>query len=244
MKEIKSKTDKEQSLPITKQMVWKAWLEIKSNGKSAGVDNIDLISFEENLSKHLYKIWNRMASGSYFPPPVKRVFIRKSNGKMRPLGIPTVSDRIAQAVVKMYLEPKIDPIFHANSYGYRPKRSAYQALQKCRETCRKYEWVVDMDLKGFFDNIDHVLLLKALRKHTQDKWVLMYVKRWLEAPVQNLDGTIMENTAGSPQGSVISPLLANLFLHYAFDKWMDINFPNIEFERFADDSVPRMLNGP
>lgn len=224
-------------MPITKRMVWEAWLRVKSKGKSAGVDGVDLKAFEQDISKNLYKIWNRMASGSYFPAPVKRVLIPKANGKMRPLGIPTVADRVAQTVVKMYLEPQIDPIFHRNSYGYRPNRSAHQALEKCRQMCKRFEWVVDLDIKGFFDQIDHELLLKALRRHTQDKWVLMYVERWLKAPVKTPEGLIEENTSGTPQGGVISPLLANLFLHYALDKWLEMKYPYIEFERFADDCV-------
>ncbi len=232
MKDVKSK-----SQSVTKAMVWKAWLSLRSNGKSAGVDGVSLHAFEENLSDNLYKLWNRMASGSYFPAPVKRVFIPKADGRSRPLGIPTIADRVAQKVVKDYLEPKLESVFSPNSFGYRPGRSAHQALEKARQMCRRYEWVIDLDIKGFFDTLDHELLMKAVRKHTQEKWVLMYIERWLQAPVQTPEGELEPSRQGSPQGGVISPLLANLFLHYAFDRWMEINHPTVEFERYADDIV-------
>ena len=232
MKDVKSK-----SQPVTKAMVWKAWLSLRSNGKSAGVDGVSLHAFEENLSDNLYKLWNRMASGSYFPAPVKRVFIPKADGRRRPLGIPTIADRVAQKVVKDYLEVKLESVFSANSFGYRPKRSAHQALEKARQMCMRYPWVIDLDIKGFFDTLDHELLMKAVRKHTQEKWVLMYIERWLHAPVETPEGKLEPSRQGTPQGGVISPLLANLFLHYAFDRWMEIHHPFVEFERYADDIV-------
>ncbi len=225
------------SLPISKKMVWQAWLQIKSNGKAAGVDGKSLGAFESNLKDNLYRLWNRLASGSYFPPAVKRVEIPKGDGGVRPLGIPTVADRVAQMVIKQYLEPLIEPCFDEDSYGYRPGKSAHQALEKTRKRCWQSNWVLDLDIKGFFDSIDHDLLLKALGCHTADKWVLMYVTRWLKAPVQMPDGQLVPTLRGTPQGGVISPLLANLFLHYAFDKWMRKHYPGVMFERYADDAV-------
>lgn len=230
MKETKSQ-------PITKRMVWEAYKRVKSNGGSAGIDNVSLDKYEENLSKNLYKLWNRLSSGSYFPPPVKEVAIPKGDGKVRKLGIPTVADRVAQMVVKQYLEPSLEPIFHNSSYGYRPNRSAHDAIGEARKNCWKISWVIDMDIKGFFDEINHDLMLKALSKHTDEKWVKMYVTRWLTAPVVTQEGEQLERTKGTPQGGVISPLLANLYLHYAYDKWMEINFPLIKFERYADDII-------
>ena len=228
---------KAKSFCISKQAVWESYLKVKSNQGAAGVDQQSIAIFEEDLKNNLYKIWNRMSSGSYFPPPVLRVEIPKGDGKMRALGIPTVADRIAQMVVKNQLEPELERIFHSDSYGYRPKRSAKQAISQARQRCWKKDWVVDMDIKGFFDNIPHDLLLRAVSKHTEDLWVLLYVERWLKAPVQLTDGEIEERTMGTPQGGVISPLLANLFLHYAFDYWMQSNYPMCPFERYADDIV-------
>ena len=202
-----------------------------------GVQTCALPIFERNLKDNLYKIWNRLSSGSYMPPAVLRVEIPKSDGKIRPLGIPTVADRVAQMVIKQQLEPKLEKVFHQDSYGYRPNKSAIDALKQARTRCWRNDWVLDLDIKGFFDNINHELMMKAVEKHTQDKWVLLYIKRWLEAPVAMPDGTLVTSQKGTPQGGVISPLLANLFLHYAFDKWMERNFPNISFERYADDSV-------
>jgi RNA-directed DNA polymerase len=225
------------SLPITKKMVWQAWLQIKSNGKAAGVDGKSLGAFESDLKDNLYRLWNRLASGSYFPPAVKRVEIPKGDGGVRPLGIPTVADRVAQMVIKQHLEPLIEPCFDEDSYGYRPGKSAHQALERTRKRCWQSNWVLDLDIKGFFDSIDHDLLLKALGCHTKDKWVLMYVTRWLKAPVQMPDGQLVMTLRGTPQGGVISPLLANLFLHYAFDKWMRKHYPGVMFERYADDAV-------
>lgn len=225
------------SFNISKQAVWDSYLKVKSNQGAAGVDQQSIAIFEEDLKNNLYKIWNRMSSGSYFPPPVLRVEIPKGDGKIRALGIPTVADRIAQMVVKNQLEPELETIFHSDSYGYRPKRSAKQAISQARQRCWKKDWVVDMDIKGFFDNIPHDLMLRAVKKHTEDSWVLLYVERWLKAPVQLMDGETEERTMGTPQGGVISPLLANLFLHYAFDYWMQNNYPMCPFERYADDIV-------
>jgi RNA-directed DNA polymerase len=225
------------SFDISKQAVWDSYLKVKSNQGAAGIDHCSIAIFEENLKHNLYKIWNRMSSGSYFPPPVLRVEIPKGNGEMRKLGIPTVADRIAQMVVKNHIEPDLEAIFHSDSYGYRPKRSAKQAVSLARKRCWKQDWVIDMDIKGFFDNISHDLMLRAVNKHSKESWVLLYVERWLKAPVQLLDGEIEARTKGTPQGGVISPLLANLFLHYVFDHWMQSNYPANPFERYADDSV-------
>jgi RNA-directed DNA polymerase len=223
--------------PITKLMVWNAWQEVKGNGKGAGVDRLSLKAFEANLSRNLYKIWNRMASGSYMPPAVRQVDIVKDGGGTRTLGIPTVADRVAQMVVKMRLEPRIDPIFHESSFGYRPGRGAHDALAQARANCWRMKWVIDMDIKAFFDEIDHGLLMLALQRHTTEKWVLLYVGRWLTAPMERPDGTLAQRNMGTPQGGVISPLLANLFLHYAFDMWMRKSHPKFPFERYADDIV-------
>jgi len=229
--------EKTKPFNITKQSVWEAYKRIKANKGSAGVDNESIEDFEKNLKNNLYKIWNRMCSGTYFPPPVKAVEIPKKNGGIRILGVPTVSDRIAQMVVKMNFEPKVEPIFLDDSYGYRPRKSAIDAIAIVRERCWRYNWVLEFDIKGLFDNINHELLMKAVRKHTDCKWVLLYIERWLIAPLQNKDGSITDRTSGTPQGSIISPVLANLFLHYTFDKWMEINFPNNPWARYADDGV-------
>ncbi len=225
------------SLPVSKRMVYESYLKVMAKDGSAGIDRQSIDMFNENLSDNLYKIWNRMTSGSYFPPPVRTVFIPKKQGGTRPLGIPTVSDRIAQGVVKDYLEPYLEPVFHNSSFGYRPCRSAHQAIVQCQENTRKYSWVIDVDIKGFFDNISHVLLMGLLQKHTQEKWVLLYAERWLKAGVEQEDGSIAARTKGTPQGGVVSPLLANIYLHHCFDKWMDeVNLQN-PFERYADDIV-------
>lgn len=225
------------SYEITKQSVWDAYERVKANGGAAGVDGQTLSMFEENLKDNLYKIWNRMSSGSYFPPAVRFVEIPKSDGKTRTLGIPTISDRIAQMVAKMYLEPELETHFHPDSYGYRPGKSAHDAIGMTRQRCWRYNWCVDLDIKGFFDNLDHELVMRAVRKHTDSKWILLYVERWLKAPGQQADGTQVERNKGTPAGGVISPLLANLFLHYAFDKWMERNYPRNPFERYADDVI-------
>lgn len=225
------------SLPISKQMVYDSYLNVIDKGGSAGIDKQSIEEFNADLSKNLYKIWNRMSSGSYYPPAVRTVFIPKKGGGERGLGIPTVSDRIAQGVVKFYLEASMEAIFHASSFGYRPKKSAHDALEQCNQNCRKYAWVIDLDIKGFFDNINHAIMLALLGKHTQEKWVLMYVGRWLKAGVEQKDGSIISREQGTPQGGVISPLLANLYLHHAFDTWLEKEYPGCKFERYADDIV-------
>ena len=222
---------------ISKREVFEAYKLVKANRGSAGVDGQSIQDFEANLEDNLYRIWNRLSSGSYMPAPVRRVEIPKADGKVRPLGIPTVSDRIAQMVVKRQLEPVLEPIFHPDSYGYRPHRSAHDALAVARRRCWEKGWVVDLDVKGFFDNLDWSLLMKALRKHTQCKWALLYIERWLRAPVAMPDGTLVHPNKGTPQGGVISPILSNLFLHYAFDAWMARNYPSVGFERYADDAI-------
>lgn len=222
---------------ISKLQVWEAFKKVKANRGAAGVDEQSVAEFEEDLSNNLYKLWNRLSSGSYFPSPVRRVEIPKSDGRVRPLGIPTVADRMAQMVVKHTLEPLLEPHFHRDSYGYRPGKSALDAVGVARQRCWKRAWVLDLDIKGFFDNIDHKLMLKAVQHHTDCRWILLYVERWLKCPVQYPNGTIKASNLGTPQGGVISPLLANLFLHYAFDVWMRKNFPEVQFERYADDVV-------
>lgn len=221
---------------ISINQVEEAYEKVKANRGGAGIDKVDIETFEKDKENNLYKIWNRMSSGSYMPPPVRRVEIPKSDGKVRQLGIPTIGDRVAQMVVKMYLEPILEQYFHNDSYGYRPNKSAHQAVAITRKRCWKYPFVLDMDIKGFFDNIDHTLMMKALEVHTDEKWILLYIKRWLEAPVQTKEGLIQRDR-GTPQGGVISPLLANLFLHYAFDRWMGKKYPTIPFARYADDIV-------
>jgi len=225
------------SFCISKHLVFEAYRRVKANKGAAGVDGKTLDQFEENLKDNLYKIWNRMSSGSYIPPPVKLVEIPKSNGGVRTLGIPTVADRIAQMVVKMVLEPMVEPIFHPGSFGYRPKKSALDAVGKARERCWRSDWVIDLDIKAFFDSLDHELVERAVARHTDLPWVKMYIGRWLRAPAQKAEGTVANRTKGTPQGGVISPLLANLFLHYAFDIWINRKYPTIQFERYADDAI-------
>ena len=225
---------------ISKTLVLEAFKEVKANRGAAGVDLESIEAFEKNLKDNLYKIWNRMTSGSYFPPSVRGVPIPKKTGGTRMLGVPTVADRVAQTVVKMTLEPILDSIFDENSFGYRPKKSARDALGITRQRCWKYDWVVEFDIKGLFDNIDHGMLMKALRKHCDCKWVLLYVERWLKASMQ-LNGQEITRNKGTPQGGVVSPLLANLFLHYAFDVWVRREMPNVPFCRYADDGAPRTL---
>lgn len=225
------------SLPVSKRMVWGSYLKVSSKQGGAGIDRQSIEEFDEQMSKNLYRLWNRMASGSYFPPAVRTVFIPKKQGGLRPLGIPTVTDRIAQGVVKDYLEPSMEAIFHKSSFGYRPGKSAHDALVQCQSNCKSKAWVVDIDIKGFFDNISHSILMDLLRTHTDEKWVLMYVERWLKAGVEQADGSIVSRTQGTPQGGVVSPLLANIYLHHAFDEWMDYKQPNSPFERYADDIV-------
>lgn len=222
---------------ISKHAVLNAWKSVKANKGAEGVDATTIAEFEGNLKDNLYKIWNRMSSGSYFPPPVKTVSIPKKTGGERILGIPTVSDRVAQMVVKIYFEPLVEPYFHDDSYGYRPKKSAIQAIEVTRKRCWRYDWLLEFDIKGLFDNIDHDLLMKAVRHHTESKWILLYIERWLKAPFQKEDGTLIERLRGTPQGGVISPVLANLFLHYVFDKWMERNHSENPFCRYADDGI-------
>jgi RNA-directed DNA polymerase len=225
------------SLPISKRMVYNSYLKVAAKDGSAGIDQQSIEQFDANLSDNLYKLWNRLTSGSYFAPPVRTVFILKKQGGKRPLGIPTVSDRIAQGVVKDYLEPSLEATFHKSSFGYRPGRSAHDAIKQCQDNCIKYAWVIDVDIKGFFDNISHEIMLKLLQEHTTEKWVLLYAERWLKAGVEQEDGSIAARTKGTPQGGVISPLFANIYLHHGFDKWMDEVNPQNPFERYADDIV-------
>lgn len=223
---------------ISKQLVWKAYLKVKSNQGAGGIDKVTLEEFDKKLKRNLYKLWNRMSSGSYMPSAVKLVEIPKGNsGETRPLGIPTVMDRVAQMCAVMVLEPIIDPVFHENSYAYRPKRSAHQAVEAARRRCWKYDWVVDLDIRKFFDCIDHELLMKAVRIHTSEPWILLYISRWLKVPYQRKDGEQITRESGVPQGSVIGPLLANLFMHYTFDEWMRRKYPHVSFERYADDTI-------
>jgi RNA-directed DNA polymerase len=219
-------TTESKPIPITKQMVKEAYRKVNSNKGSAGIDEESLEKFQENLLENLYKIWNRMSSGSYLPKPVKEVIIAKVGGGERKLGIPTINDRIAQEVVKTYLEPRMEAIFSPNSYGYRPNKSAHEALEKVRENVRHYSWVVDMDIKAFFDEVTHELLLKAVEKHVPEKWAKMYIERWLACPIQTSNGELIQKKGeGKPQGGVISPLLANVFLHYVLDKWLEKEYP-------------------
>jgi RNA-directed DNA polymerase len=222
---------------IPKQLVWDAYQRVKANRGAAGVDGESLAAFEKDLKGNLYKVWNRMSSGSYFPPPVRLVEIPKDNGGTRPLGIPTVADRVAQTVVKMVLEPVVEPAFHPDSYGYRPGKSALDAVGVARKRCWGADWVIDLDIKTFFDALSHDLVERAVAHHTDSAWVRLYIARWLRAPVQRPDGTLEQRTRGTPQGGVVSPLLANLFLHYAFDLWMRRTFPHVQFERYADDAI-------
>jgi len=221
---------------ISKQLVWEAYGRVKANQGAAGVDGVSIEEFEKDLRNNLFKIWNRMSSGTYFPPPVKAVEIPKSGGT-RMLGVPTVGDRVAQTVVAMALEARTESIFHDDSYGYRPKRSALQAVERCRQRCWKKDWVLDLDVQKFFDSVDHALMVKAVEVNTDARWVVLYVKRWLVAPIQLPDGTLQARNRGTPQGSAVSPVLANLFMHYAFDLFLVREFPTVQFERYADDAV-------
>jgi RNA-directed DNA polymerase len=223
---------------ISKWVVWEAFQRVKANKGAAGVDDQSIEEFERDRDKNLYRIWNRLSSGSYFPPPVKAVEIPKAGGKgVRVLGVPTVADRVAQTVVRMYLEPNVEPIFHPDSYGYRPKKSALDAVGACRQRCWRSDWVIDLDIRAFFDTVPWDLVLKAVAHHTDQRWILLYVERWLQAPLQQANGTLVDRDRGTPQGSAISPLLANVFMHYAFDAWMVREFPSIQFERYCDDAV-------
>jgi group II intron reverse transcriptase/maturase len=225
------------SQPITKVMVWQAYKEVRSNKGSGGIDNMSLADLDKNKVKELYKLWNRLTSGSYIPEPVRQVAIPKKGGGERKLGIPTVLDRVAQQVVRHHLEMIVEPKFHDSSFGYRPSRNAHQALEQANRNTYNHDFAIDLDIKGFFDNIDHELLMKAVKHYCQEKWVLMYVERWLKAGVMQQDGTPKATLTGTPQGGVISPLLANIFLHVVFDNWMVKNHPEKPFERYADDIV-------
>ena len=222
---------------IAKRSVWEAYQKVKANRGAAGIDDETIEMFEQNLSKNLYKLWNRMSSGSYLPPPVRQVEIPKAKGGVRKLGIPTVSDRIGQTVVKLLIEPTLDPMFHPDSYGYRPGRSAKQAIAITRKRCWQHDWVVEFDIKGAFDNIDHGLLMKAVRSHIREDWIVLYIERWLTASFEAEDGTRLPRERGTPQGGVVSPILMNLFMHYAFDCWMQRTHPHCPFARYADDAV-------
>lgn len=222
---------------ISKLAVWEAYRRVKANKGAAGVDEQSIAEFERDLKGNLYKLWNRLSSGSYFPPPVRAVQIPKRDGSPRVLGVPTVADRIAQTVVRGYLEPGVEPVFHPDSYGYRPSRSALDAVGVCRERCWRRNWVLDLDIQSFFDSVPHDLVLRAVAAHTDERWILLYVERWLKAPLQQEDGSLVERDRGTPQGSAISPLLANMFLHYAFDAWMARKSPAVRFERYCDDII-------
>lgn len=222
---------------ISKQAIKIAFERVKANKGTYGIDEQSIADFEDNLKDNLYKIWNRMSSGTYFPKPVKAVAIPKKNGGTRILGIPTVEDRVAQMVAKIYFEPNVEKIFHEDSYGYRPNKSAIQAVGVLRERCWRKDWVVDFDIKGLFDNIRHDYLIEMVKRHTDEQWIILYIERWLKTPFKMQDGTIVERTTGTPQGGVISPVLANLFLHYVFDDFMSKEFPNISWVRYADDGA-------
>ena len=226
------------SFVISRKVVLEAWESVKANQGAAGVDGESIQDFERDLSGSLYRIWNRLSSGSYMPPAVRAVQVPKRHGLgVRTLGVPTIADRVAQTVARRYLEPGVEPLFHPDSYGYRPGRSAHDALGVCRERCWKYFWVIDLDYQSFFDSLDHELVLRAVAAHTDQRWILLYVERWLKAPIQQEDGTVVARDRGTPQGSAISPVLANIFLHHAFDSWMAREFPTVPFERYADDIV-------
>jgi len=227
---------------IDRMQVFEAYKAVKSNAGAAGVDGQTIEQFEADLKSNLYKIWNRMSSGSYFPPPVRAVTIPKKSGGDRILGVPTVADRVAQMVVKQVIEPSLDPVFLEYSYAYRPSKSALDAVGVTRERCWKYDWVVEFDIKGLFDNIDHELLLRAIRKHVTCKWALLYIERWLKAPMLQEDGVLMERSRGTPQGGVVSPILSNAFLHYAFDLWMTRAYPDLPWCRYADDGLVHCRN--
>lgn len=229
--------DKVKPFEISKKLVVEAYKQVKKNKGAAGIDDKTMADFEADLKNNLYKVWNRMSSGTYFPPAVKMVPIPKKDGGTRLLGIPTVGDRIAQTIVKMMLEPILEPVFHEDSYGYRPNKSAHQAVEVAKQRCWVNRWTIDLDIKGFFDNLNHELVLKSVKHHTDNKWILLYIERWLKCPVKDLDGNLLSRDKGTPQGGVISPLLANLYLHYTFDAWISRVHRGVKFERYADDIV-------
>ena len=222
---------------ISRMEVWDAWVKVRGNKGAAGVDGQSVAEFEKDLKNNLYRIWNRMSSGTYFPPAVKAVPIPKKDGGTRILGVPTVADRVAQTVVASHLAERLEPVFHPDSYGYRPNRSALQAVETCRGRCWKYDWVVEFDIRKFFDSVPWDKVVRAVEAHTDARWVVLYVKRWLAAGLRLPDGSVTERDQGTPQGSSVSPVLANLFLHYAFDMWLTRNYPAARFERYADDGV-------
>jgi len=228
---------KVKSFAISKHLIVDAWEKVRANTGAPGVDAVTIAEFDADVKNNLYKVWNRMSAGSYMPGPVRAVEIPKGDGGVRLLGVPNVADRVAQTAVAVLLEERVDPIFHPDSYGYRPGRSALDAVGTARERCWRYDWVVDMDIRAFFDSVPHDLLLKAVALHADERWVLLYIERWLKAPIQMPDGTVVPRETGTPQGSPISPVLANLFMHYAFDRWIARTFPGCPFERYADDSV-------
>jgi group II intron reverse transcriptase/maturase len=234
--------EKTKPFSISKNAVFTAFESVKANKGTYGIDEQSIEDFERDLKDNLYKLWNRMSSGTYFPKPVKAVAIPKKNGGVRILGIPTVEDRIAQMTAKLYFEPCVEPIFYEDSYGYRPGKSAKQALIATRERCWRKDWVLEFDIKGLFDNIRHDYLMKLVKKHAKESWVILYIERWLKVPFQMNDGTVAERTTGTPQGGVISPVLANLFLHYAFDDFMVKEFPSIQWARYADDGIAHCVS--
>jgi len=225
------------SFDIPKQLIGKAYKQVAKNKGAAGVDEITIAKFNEDLKGNLYKLWNRMSSGSYFPKPVKAVEIPKDTEGQRMLCIPTVLDRIAQTAVAMYLEPLVEPAFHQDSYGYRPNKSALDALDITRKRCWKYDWVVDLDIVEFFDSLDHNLILQTIKMYTDCKWVILYVERWLKVPIQQADGNVIARSKGIPQGSPISPVISNIVLHLVFDDWMKQEYPTLPFERYVDDMI-------
>jgi group II intron reverse transcriptase/maturase len=224
---------------IPKKLVWQAWKRVKANGGAAGADGVTVAMFEAGLADSLYKIWNRMSSGTYFPPPVRAVEIPKASGGTRMLGVPTVGDRVAQTVAALALEPRTEAVFHDDSYGYRPRKGALDAVAACRQRCWEKDWVIDLDVRKFFDSVPWDLMVKAVAANVthEQRWIVLYVKRWLAAPVAMPGGRLEARDRGTPQGSAVSPVLANLFMHYAFDKWLEREFPAVEFERYADDAV-------
>jgi len=222
---------------IDKWEVARAWERVRANKGAPGVDEVSIAEFEEDLKGNLYKVWNRMSSGTYFPPPVRAVEIPKADGGVRLLGVPTIADRVAQTVVAARIEAVAEPVFHPDSYGYRPRRGALDAVARCRKRCWEQDWVIDLDVRKFFDSVPWDLVVRAVEAHVKEPWVVLYVKRWLTAPVRMPDGTLQERDRGTPQGSAVSPVLANLFMHYAFDVWMAREFPDCPFERYADDAV-------
>lgn len=229
--------NKTKSFDIPKQLIWRAYKQVSKNKGAAGVDEVSITKFEENLKDNLYKLWNRMSSGSYFPEPVKAVAIPKDTGGQRTLCVPSVSDRVAQTAATMYLEPIVEPKFHEDSYGYRPNKSALDAVYTARKRCWKNDWTVDLDISGFFDDLDHDLALQAIKKHTDCKWVILYVERWMKAPIQQADGSKVVRDKGVPQGGSVSPIISNIFMHHVFDIWMKKNYPTVPFERYVDDAI-------